>query len=75
MTRDILLPLLSGACVLLFGWLLWDGFRKGEMQCHYRALHLHGRRDDQPIRFWLTAAAISFWLFAGLFGTLWWLFN
>ena len=73
MAKGIFPFLLFGGGVALFGWLLFDGFRKGRMDYFYGSLHFHGRRDDGPIRFWLTAAAISFWLLAGLFGTVWWL--
>ena len=49
-----------------FGWLLYDGFRSGTMQLNYVAMRLHGRRKDQPIRFWLTGCAIFAWFLAAL---------
>ena len=48
----------STAGTALFGWLLYDGFRRGTMQYDYFSLHLHGHRKDQPVRFWLTAMVI-----------------
>ena len=55
---DALAIVLGCAGTVFCAWLLYNGFRRGTMQFDYNALHLHGHRKDQPVRFWATAVMI-----------------
>lgn len=60
MIQAVLWPALMAGFTILFGWLLVDGFRKGEKEFPHFGITLSGRREDQPIRFWLVTLFVAF---------------
>ena len=69
MSEEVYGPIITTATTVLFGWLLIRGFRTGTMDFSTPALPMHGRRKDQPVRFWLVAAWLGFLVFASAFAT------
>jgi hypothetical protein len=59
MSEQIYGPLITGTVALLFGWLMATGFRKGEMEWPYYGLTMSGRREDQPVRFWIVTILVG----------------
>jgi len=57
---DRLLAVFVGVpCTALFGWLL-NGLRTGMIEFPQAGFTMSGRREDQPVRFWLTAIVLGF---------------
>ena len=66
----VLWPVLGAGFTVLLGWLLADGFRKGEMEFPAFRNNSSGRRADQPIRFWLVTLFVAFLTFSAAFTTI-----
>ena len=56
---EVLMPIATGVMVILCGWQLVTGFRRGEIEWPRPMGALSGRREDQPIRFWALVGCIS----------------
>ena len=66
---DTLAIIIGCAGTAFMGWLLYVGFSRGTMQFDYLALHVHGHRKDQPVRFWTATAMISLTMLIFVIGT------
>jgi hypothetical protein len=61
---------IAGGFALLFGWLLVRGLKSGEMEFPYTGGTFSGRRQEQPVRFWLVAALLGLLSLGGALGML-----
>jgi hypothetical protein len=60
MTEAVYGPIIALLCTGLFGWLFVQGFTSGAMSFEQRAVTFSGRKQDQPVRFWVIAALLAF---------------
>ncbi len=74
MSEQVYGPIIMFCGTLLFGWLLISGFRRGEMEWPYYGLSLSGRREDQPVRFWLVTGCLTLFTAILFSVTLWMIF-
>jgi hypothetical protein len=53
----------------IFSWLLVSGFKRGEIEWPYYGLTLSGRREDQPVRFWIVTGCLGLFTVMMVVGT------
>ena len=70
MSEQVYGPIIMVCGTLLFGWLLVSGFRRREMEWPYYGLTLSGRREDQPLRFWVVTGCLTLFTAMMFIGTL-----
>lgn len=70
MSEHVYGPIILFCGTLFFAWLTISGFRRGEIDWPYYGLTLSGRREDQPVRFWVVTGCLSLFTAIIFFGTL-----